>query len=154
MLNPSIMGSLANADGPFSQTRTRQHEKRVMRSMTDSPALIALRKTLAETVEENPQEEQGRTAEAVVAKILNAMEGGVCALGNWEMRCLAGAISSIRGRRYDQARTLARRSLWPEENRTVASIAKFPLRPGMSTVEEFKRELVAASAVRRKPKSG
>ena len=122
--------------------------------MTDSPALIPLRKTLSEAVEENPQEEQGRIAETVVSKILDAMEGGVCALGNWEMRCLAGAIISIRGRRYDQARTLARRSLWPEGNRTVASIAKFPLRPGMSTVEELKREFVATSAVRRKPEAG
>ena len=125
-----------------------------MQSMTDSPALIALRKALAETVEENPQDDKGRIAEAVIAKILDAMEGGVCAAGDWEMRCLAGAIIGIRGRRYDQARTLARRSLWPEENRTVASIAKFPPRPGMSTVEELKRELVASSAVRRKPKAG
>lgn len=121
--------------------------------MSDSAALIALRKTLAETVEENP-EEKSRIAEAVVAKILDAMEAGVCAVGDWEMRCLAGAIVSIRGRKYDQARTLARRSLWPDENRTVASIAKFPLRPGMSTVEELKRELVAASAVRRRPEAG
>jgi hypothetical protein len=135
-----------------SQMHTRPPEKRVTQSMPDSPALIALRKTLAETVEENP-EEKSRIAETVIAKILDAMETGVCAVGDWEMRCLAGAIISIRGRKYDQARTLARRSLWQEENRTVASIAKFPLRPGMSTVEELKRELAAASAERRTPKA-
>jgi hypothetical protein len=124
-----------------------------MKSMPDTPALIALRKTLAETVDEAPEQDKSRIAEAVIVKILDAMESGVCAVGEWEMRCLAGAIISIRGRKYDQARTLARRSLWPEENRTLASIAKFPLRPGMSTVEELKRELVAAAAVRGKPEA-
>src|SRR3954471_14570124 len=101
--------------------------------MTDSPALIALRKTLSDTVGDNAQEEQGRIAEAVVAKILDAEESGVYALGNWEMRCLPGAIISIRGSRYDQARTLARRSLWSEENRTAANLRHVRLPPLLAT---------------------
>lgn len=121
--------------------------------MADSPALISLRKALAEVVEDLPQEGKRKIAEAAITKILEAMESGVCTLGNWEKRCLAAAITSIRGGKFDQARTMARRALWPEENRTVASLAKFPLRPGMSSVEELKREFDAARAMRRKDKA-
>ena len=120
--------------------------------MTDSPALIALRKTLAEVVEDVSEEEKSKIAASVISKILDALEAGVCALGNWETRCLSAAIISLRGRRFDQARTIARRALWPEENRTAASISKFPIRPGMSSIAELKREFVAACAGRRKDK--
>lgn len=120
--------------------------------MAESPALVALRKSLADVVEELPEEGKRAVAEVAITKILEAMEAGVCPLGDWERRCMAGAITSIRGGRFDQARTMARRALWPQENRTVASIAKFPLRPGMSTVAELKREFDAARAMRRKPK--
>lgn len=120
--------------------------------MSESPALVALRKSLADVVEELPEEGKRAVAEVAITKILEAMETGVCPLGDWERRCMAGAITSIRGGRFDQARTMARRALWPQENRTVASIAKFPLRPGMSTVAELKREFDAARAMRRKPK--
>jgi uncharacterized Ntn-hydrolase superfamily protein len=120
--------------------------------MTDSPALIALRKTLADVVEDTSQEEKSKIAESVISKILDALEVGVCAFGDWEKRCLSAAIISLRGGKFDQARTMARRALWPEENRTMASIAKFPVRPGMSTIEELKREFVAACSSRRKNK--
>ena len=57
------------------------------------------------------------------------------------------------GGRFDQARTMARRALWPQENRTVASLAKFPLRPGMTNVAELKREFDAARAMRNKART-
>jgi hypothetical protein len=121
--------------------------------MPDSLALSSLRKALAEVVEELPQEGKRKVAEEAITKILDGMEAGVCPLGDWERRCLAAAITSIRGGRFDQARTMARRALWPEENRRVASIAKFPLRPGMSSIGELKREFEAARTMRRKSKA-
>jgi cob(I)alamin adenosyltransferase len=120
--------------------------------MADSPALVSLRKTLAEVVEDLPQEGKRKTAEEAITKILEAIEAGVCPLGDWERRCLAGAITSMRSARFDQARTLARRALWPAENRRLASIAKFPVRPGMFSIDELKREFEAASTVRRASK--
>jgi hypothetical protein len=121
--------------------------------MAESLALVSLRKTLAEVVEELPQEGKRKIAEEAITKILDAIEAGVCRLGDWERRCLAAAITSIRSGRFDQARTMARRTLWPEENRRVASIAKFPLRPGMFSVDELKREFKAACAMRRESKA-
>ena len=121
--------------------------------MAESLALVSLRKTLAAVVEELPQEGKRKIAEEAIKKILDAIEAGACPLGDWERRCLAAAITSIRSGRFDQARTMARRALWPEENRRVASIAKFPPRPGMFSVEELKREFVAACAVRRERKA-
>jgi hypothetical protein len=121
--------------------------------MADSLALVSLRKTLAEDVEELPQEGKRKVAEEAIRKILDAIEAGVCPLGDWERRCLAAAITSIRSGRFDQARAMARRALWPEENRRVSSIAKFPLRPGMFSVDELKREFKAACTVQRARKA-
>jgi hypothetical protein len=121
--------------------------------MVDSPALVSLRKTLAEVVEDLPQEGKRKMAEETITKILDAIEAGVCPLGDWERRCLAAAITSIRSGRFDQARTMARRALWPGENRRLASIAKFPVKPGMFSIEELRRELNAACAVRRTGKA-
>ena len=45
--------------------------------MADSPALVSLRKALAEVVEELPQEGKRKIAEAAITKILEAMESGV-----------------------------------------------------------------------------
>jgi hypothetical protein len=121
--------------------------------MADSRSLVSLRKTLAEVVEELPQEGKRKIAEEAITKILDAIEAGVCPLGDWERRCLAAAITSIRSGRLDQARTMARRALWPEENRRVASIAKFPLRPGMFSVDELNREFKAACTLLRERKA-
>ena len=121
--------------------------------MADSPVLASLRKTLAEDVEELSQEGKRKVAEEAIRKILNAIEAGVCPLGDWERRCLAAAITSIRSGRFDQARTMARRALWPEENRRVSSLAKFPTRPGMFSVDELKREFKAACTVQRTRKA-
>jgi cob(I)alamin adenosyltransferase len=120
--------------------------------MANSLGLVSLRKTLAEVVEELPQEGKRKIAEEAITKILDAIEAGVCPLGDWERRCLAAAITSIRSGRLDQARTMARRALWPEENRRVASIAKLPLRPGMFSVDELKREFKAACTMLRERK--
>jgi hypothetical protein len=121
--------------------------------MTESPALAALRKELADVVAELPEEGKRAIAETAITKILEAMETGVCAVGDWEKRCMAAAITAIRGGRFEQARTMARRTLWPHENRTVASLAKFPLRPGMANVAELKREFDAACAMRGRGKA-
>jgi hypothetical protein len=121
--------------------------------MADSPALVSLRKTLAEDVEELPQEGKRKVAEEAISKILDAIEAGICPLGDWERRCLAAAITTIRSGRFDQARTMARRALWPEENRRISSLAKFPVRPGMFSVDELKREFEAARAVQRTRKA-
>lgn len=121
--------------------------------MADSHSLALLRKTLAEVVEELPQQGKRSIAEEAITKILDAVEAGVCPLGDWERRCLAAAISSIRSGRLDQARTMARRALWPEENRRVASISKFPLKPGMFDVDELKREFKAACTMLRERKA-
>jgi len=117
--------------------------------MADSIALVSLRKTLAEVVEDLPQEGKRKIAEEAITKILDAIEAGVCPLGDWERRCLAAAITNIRSGRFDQARSMARRALWPQENRRLASIAKFPVRPGMFSIDDLNREFKAACAVRR-----
>jgi hypothetical protein len=114
--------------------------------MADSPELTALRSSLAETVEELAPEAAKQVAQAVIRRILDAIESGICPLGDWERRCLAAAITSLRGGRSNEARSRARRALWPEENRRSAAVAKFPVRPGMQTIEELKREFEAAMA--------
>ena len=121
--------------------------------MADSLALVSLRKTLAEVVEDLPQEGKRKIAEEAITKILDAIEAGVCPLRDWERRCLAAAITSFRSGRFDQARTMARQTLWPEENRRLASIAKFPVRPGMFSIDELKREFKAACTVQRTSKA-
>jgi hypothetical protein len=121
--------------------------------MADSVALVALRKTLAKVVEDLPQEGKRKIAEEAITKILDAIEAGVCPLGDWERRCLAAAITSMRGGRFDQARTMARQTLWPEENRRLASIAKFPVRPGMFSIDELKREFKAYATAQRTSKA-
>ena len=115
--------------------------------MAHSVALLSLRKTLSGVVEELPQEGKRKIAEEAIAKILDAIEAGVCPLGNWERRCLAAAITSLRGGRFDQARIMARQALWPEENRRLASIAKFPAKPGMLSIDDLSREFRAACTV-------
>ena len=86
-------------------------------------------------------------AHDAIRRILDAMESGVAPLEDWERRCLAAAITSLRGGRPHEARSRARQALWPAENRRDAAIAKFPLRPGMASVAELKREFEAARAM-------
>lgn len=86
-------------------------------------------------------------AQDAIRQILDAVESGVCQLGDWEQRCLGAAITSLRGGRSHEARSRARQALWPLENRRNAAITKFPLRPGMESVGELKREFEAARAM-------
>ena len=112
--------------------------------------LIALRKALADDPNEPESVDKRKKAEDAIARILTAARQGVFTLGNWEKRCLAGAITSLRSGKFEQARSMARRTLWPQENRRDSALARFPLRPGMMNVDELGREFVAALAVRRK----
>ena len=116
--------------------------------MSESPKLLALRKSLAAVPSEGlAPEEAKKMAHAAIAQILMAIESGVCPLGDWERRCLAAAITSLRGGKVNEARTRARQALWPDENRRNAAVSKFPPRPGMLTIDELKREFAAALAM-------
>jgi hypothetical protein len=117
-------------------------------TMSDSPGLIALRKSLGDSSPELPAETPKQMAHDAIRQILDAIESGVCPLGDWERRCLGAAITSLRGGHTHEARSRARQALWPEENRRNAAIAKLPLRPGMASVAELKREFEAARAMR------
>ncbi len=122
--------------------------------MADSPKLIALRKALATPNEGLDSDAKKKMTEDAVALVLDAMDKGVCALGDWEKRCLAGAIVAIRSSKFDVARMCTRQALWPDENRRNASVAKLPPRPGMMTVPELRRELEAARALPRRGERG
>lgn len=115
--------------------------------MSDSPALLALRKSLADASEGAAPEDGKQLAHAAIRQILGAIESGVCPLGDWERRCLAAAITSLRGGKTNEARSRARQALWPDENRRNAAVAKFPPRPGMLTLAELQREFAAALAM-------
>ena len=115
--------------------------------MSDSPGLIALRKLLGASSPDLPPETAKQMAHDAIRQILDAVESGICPLGPWEQRCLGAAITSLRGGRTHEARIRARQALWPQENRRNASIAKFPLRPGMGSVVELMREFEAARAM-------
>jgi hypothetical protein len=116
-------------------------------TMSDSPGLIALRKSLGDSSPELPPETPKQMAHDAIRQILDAIESGVCPLGDWERRCLGAAITSLRGGHTHEARSRARQALWSEENRRNAAIAKFLLRPGMASVAELKREFEAARAM-------
>ena len=116
--------------------------------MSESPKLLALRKSLAAVPSEGlAPEEAKKMAHAAIAQILMAIESGVCPLGDWERRCLAAAITSLRGGTTHEARSRARQALWPDENRRNAAVSKFPPRPGMMTLPELQREFAAALAM-------
>lgn len=115
--------------------------------MSDSPDLIALRKSLAAAAEGATPEASKQMAHAALRQILGAIESGICPLGDWERRCLAAAITSLRGGKSNEARSRARQALWPDENRRNAAVSKFPPRPGMITLDELKREFEAAIAM-------
>ena len=104
----------------------------------------ALRKSLALSSEGLESEEKKKMAVDAVEKILYALAHGVGPFGEWEQRCLAAAIISLRSGKYDDARSLARRAIWPEENRRNSGVARFPLRPGMLSLPELARELEIA----------
>src|SRR5438445_11830992 len=115
--------------------------------MPESSKLLALRKSLVDVSEDLPPETRREMAHDAIRRILDAIEAGICPLGDWERRCLAAAITSLRGGHTNEARSRARKALWPEENRRNAAIAGFPVRPGMWSVAELKREFEVAPAM-------
>jgi hypothetical protein len=115
--------------------------------MSDSPKLIALRKSLAAAAEAAGPDDGKKLAQEAIVHILKAIEAGVCPLGDWERRCLGAAITSLRSGKANEARSRARQALWPDENRRNAAVSKFPPRPGMMTIDELKREFAAALAM-------
>ena len=115
--------------------------------MAESSKLLALRKSLGVSSPELPAETAKEMAHDAIRRILDAIDSGVCPLGDWERRCLGAAITSLRGGHTHEARSRARQALWPQENRRNAAIVKFPLRPGMGSVAELRREFEAACAM-------
>ena len=121
---------------------------RYAEAMSESPKLLALRKSLAAVPSEGLTPEEAKNmAHAAIRQILAAIESGVCPLGDWERRCLGAAITSLRGGKTNEARTRARQALWPDENRRMAAVSKFPPRPGMMTHAELTREFEVAIAL-------
>ena len=106
----------------------------------------SLRKSLALSSEGLSSEEK-KMAVSTITTILAALERGVGTFGEWEQRCLAASIIALRASKYDDSRSLARRALWPEENRRNSGVARLLLRPGMLTIPELTRELKIAQAM-------
>ena len=107
----------------------------------------ALRKSLALPSDGLASEDKKKMAVDAIATILEALGRGVGPFGEWEQRCLAAAIMTLRTGKYDEARSLARRAIWPEENRRNSSVARLLLRPGMLSLPELARELEVAKAM-------
>lgn len=101
----------------------------------------ALRKSLALSSEGLASEDKKKMAVDTVTRILDALERGAGTFGEWEQRCLAASIIALRAGKYDDARALARRAIWPEENRRNSGVARLLLRPGMLTIPELRSEL-------------
>jgi hypothetical protein len=109
--------------------------------MIESHELIALRKSLGGPLNGLPVDVQRQIAGNVIELVLDGIERGSVSLGDWEKRCIAEALQQLRGRHYELARAAARRALWPDENRRASEIRKHPIRPGMTTLVEFRRLL-------------
>jgi hypothetical protein len=109
--------------------------------MTESPELIDLRKSLGGPLDGLPADVQKQIAGNAVELVLDGVEHGVVPLGDWEKRCIAEALQQLRGHHHELARAAARRALWPHENRRASEIRKHPIRPGLTTLAEFRRSL-------------
>lgn len=107
----------------------------------------SLRKSLALSSEGLSSQEKKKMAVSAITTILAALARGVSTFGEWEQRCLAASIIALRASKYDDSRALARRALWPEENRRNSGVARLLLRPGMLTIPELTRELKIAQAM-------
>jgi hypothetical protein len=115
--------------------------------MTESPELIALRKSLGGPLDGLPVDVQKQIAGTAIELVLDGVEHGVVPLEDWEKRCIAEALEQFRGRHYERARAAARRALWPDENRRASEIRKHPIRPGMTTLTDFRRLLANAREI-------
>ena len=104
----------------------------------------ALRKSLSVSSEDLASEDKKKMAVEAITKILDALGRGVAPFGEWAQRCLGAAIIALRSSKFDEARSFARRAIWPEENRRNSGVARFPLRPGMLSLAELAHELETA----------
>lgn len=104
----------------------------------------ALRKSLALSSEGLAYEDKKKMAVDALIAILDALERGDGTFGEWEQRCLAASVIALRAAKYDDARSLARRAIWPEENRRNSGVARLLLRPGMLTIPELRHEMKIA----------
>lgn len=112
--------------------------------MIESNELIAVRKSLGGPLNGLPVDVQKQIAGNAIELVLDGVERGVVPLEDWEKRCIAEALEQFRGRHYERARAAARRALWPDENRRASEIRKHPIRPGMTTLVDFRRLLATA----------
>ena len=110
--------------------------------MTEPPELIDLRKALATAAPSAPDAKK-KQAEDAVEQILDAIEQGVLHLGNWELRCLSAALHLAQGGDYDTARTIARKAIWPRENRRDAEVARYRIGHDMLTLDGLRRALAS-----------
>ena len=115
--------------------------------MTESPELIALRKSLGGPLDGLPADVQKQIAGNAIEQVLDGVERGLVPLEDWEKRCIAQALEQFRGHQPELARAAARRALWPHENRRASEIRKHPIRPGLTTLVEFRRALASAREV-------
>lgn len=106
-----------------------------------------LRKSLAVPSEGLASEDKKTMAIDAITRILDALEQGVGTFGEWEQRCLAASIIALRAGKYDDSRALARRAIWPEENRRNSGVARLLLRPGMLTIPELRSEFRIAQSM-------
>jgi len=107
----------------------------------------SLRKSLALSSEGLSSEDKKKMAVDAMTRILDALEQGVGTFGEWEQRCLAASVIALRAGKYDDARALARRAIWPEENRRNSGVARLLLRPGMLTIPELRSEFRIAQSM-------
>ena len=107
----------------------------------------SLRKSLALSSEGLATEDKKKMAVDAITTIIDALGRGVGTFGEWEQRCLAASIITLRAGKYDDSRALARRAIWPEENRRNSGVARFPWRPGMLSLLELTRELDVARSM-------
>ena len=114
--------------------------------MPDNHDLADLRAVLAKSPPASTPEGKKKLAEEAIAQILDAVERGVCALGNWELKCLTGAIAAVEAGSYDMGRSKARKALWPEENRRESEVARFWVRQDMIDLAGLRRALASLQA--------
>ena len=82
-----------------------------------------LRKSLALSSEGLASEDKKTMAIDAITRILDALEIGVGAFGEWEQRCLAASIIALRAGKYDDSRALARRACRRTPSRTARARA-------------------------------
>lgn len=109
----------------------------------------ALRKSLSLSAEGKSADEKRQMAVDAIAKVITALESGAGTFGPWEQHHLTIALSSLLAGKHEDARSLARRAIWPEENRRAAA-GRGPRarREAMPTLPELKSGLEAAASMR------